>query len=155
MGGLFEKCIVQTNWCSTQGHHIEGSYYDKLSDPVQVDNFLFHVSELDPAVVLFMGSAMIDVLQNPSILARFSGIFGAETNPLRKVQKEFSGRRFRVGFQGFQRCSVVSLPHPSSSRGLSDSYIALFSNEIGNLISEVRYIKGANSPYHPLQARLP
>lgn len=155
LGGLFEKCIVQTNWCSTEGHHIEGSYYEKLSDPVQVDNFLFHVSELDPAVVLFMGSAMIDVLQNPSILARFSGIVGAETNPLRKVQKEFSGRRFRVGFQGFQRCSVVSLPHPSSSRGLSDAYIALFSKEIGNLISEVRRAKGADSPNHSLQARRP
>lgn len=143
LGGPFEKCILQTNWCNTQGHHIEGSCYAKLSDPAQVDNFLFHVSELDPALILFMGSVMIDVLQKSSILARFSAIVGAETTPLRKAQKDFSARRFRVGFQSFQRCSIVSLPHPSGSRGLSDSYIALFGNEIGNLISSVRCAKNA------------
>ncbi|MCA6216031.1 hypothetical protein KGA65_05665 [Ideonella sp. B7] len=156
LGGVLEKCIVQTNWCNTEGHHIEGSYYAKLSDPAQVDNFLFHISELDPALIIFMGSVMIDVLQNSSILARFSAIVGRETNPLRKVQKEFPGRRFKVGFQSFQRCSVVSLPHPSSSRGLSDSYIALFGDEIGNLISSVRCAKSSSdSPNNSLQARRP
>lgn len=155
LGGRFEQCLVQTNWCNTEGHHIVGSYHEKLSDPVQVDNFLFHIDELDPALILFMGSAMIDILQQPSVLSRFVEIVGPETSPLRKVQKDFVGRKFYVGFQGFQRCSVVSLPHPSSSRGLSDNYIALFAQEIGGLISPVKVAKGADSPNNSLQARRP
>lgn len=145
LGGHFEKCIVQTNWCNTEGHHIEGNYYGKLTDSVQLDNFLFHISELDPALILFMGSAMIDVLQQPSVLHGFVRIVGPETSPLRKIQKSFKGRRFHVGFQSFRRCDIVSLPHPSSSRGLSDEYIALFAQEISGLISPIKLAKCADS----------
>lgn len=141
LGGTFEKCIVQTNWCNTEGHHIDDSYFEKLSDPVQVDNFLFHIGELDPALILFMGSAIIDVLQQPAVMARFVETVGPETSPLRKPQKDFGGRRFKVGLQDFKRCSVVSLPHPSSSRGLSDKYVALFTQEISELISTVKHAK--------------
>lgn len=151
LGGVFEKCIVQTNWCSTEGHHIECSYHAKLSDPLQVENFIFHTAELDPALIMFMGSTMIDVLQYPTVLSRFTKIAGSQISSLQKVQKEFSGRRFFVGFQSFKRCSVVSLPHPSSSRGLSDNYIALFANEIGSLISSVRHDKGVDSTINLLQ----
>jgi hypothetical protein len=142
LGGQFEKCIMQTNWCDTDGHHIEGSYHEKLSDPEQVENFIFHVSEFDPAMIIFMGSAMIDVLQNPKIMPKFMGVVGHETKGLQKIQKDFQGRRFWIGFQNFNRCSIVSLPHPSSSRGLSDKYMALFSNEIGGSISVVKKSKG-------------
>jgi len=143
LGGPFEKCIVQTNWCNTGGHHIEGSYFEKLSDPAQVDNFLFHIGKLDPALILFMGSAIIDVLQQPAVMARFVETAGPEISPLRKIQKDFGGKRFKVGFQDFKRCSVVSLPHPSSSRGLSDKYVALFTQEISELISTVKLAKSA------------
>lgn len=146
LGGNFEKCIVQMNWCNTQGHHIDENYYSKLSDPAQISNFIDHVNFLKPALILFMGSAMIDVLQSDSVMSAFVAVAGGETSPLQKVQKEFCGRRFKVGFQGFERCNVVSLPHPSSSRGLSDEYIQLFGNEIGERISRVRFSKGLDIP---------
>lgn len=150
LGGQFEKCIVQTNWCDTEGHHIAENYYAKLSDPAQVKNFIFHVKELDPSLVLFMGSAMIDVLQSEAVMREFVGVVGRQTSPLQKVQKEFRGRRFRVGFQGFERCNVVSLPHPSSSRGLNNEYIQLFGAEIGNFISLVKLSKRVDSPNNSL-----
>jgi hypothetical protein len=103
-----------------------------------VENFLFHIAELDPALIIFMGSVMIDILQQLPVKPRFMDIVGPETSPLRKEQKDFARRRFYVGFQEYQRCSVVSLPHPSGSRGLSDNYIALFAKEIGGLISDFK-----------------
>lgn len=66
--GVFERCLVQTNWCNTEGHHIEENYFQKLSANDQIENFLFHVRTLDPALLLFMGSAMIDVLQVDSVM---------------------------------------------------------------------------------------
>lgn len=146
LGGPFEKCIAQTNWCTTEGHHMSGSYHAKLTDSEQVENFLFHISTLDPALILFMGSVMIDVLQEPSIHRRFCELMGKQSGPLIKVQKDFSGRQFKVGFQEYERCNVVSLPHPSSSRGLADNYIAMYSQEVGALISSIRNVKEAELP---------
>ena len=81
-------------------------------------------------------------LNSEDIKSRFMSVMGAETQPRTVKQKAFSGRRFRVGFQSFEHCEIVSLPHPSSSRGLRDDYIALFKNEIGPLIGQVRADKG-------------
>lgn len=142
LGGNFEKCLVQTNWCSTEGHRITENYYQKLSQKEQVENFIFHVRALDPSLIIFMGSTMIDVLQNNLVMRRFTDIAGSQTIALKKMQKDFSGRRFKVGFQSFERCELVSLPHPSSSRGLSDSYIELFKNEVGGLIANFKLAKG-------------
>ncbi len=137
----FEKTIVQTNWCDTQNHHIDGSYERKLLDDEQIRNFIFHVNELKPGLILFFGTKLIACLQNEKVLGKFVDIMGAVAVPLKFVQKDFSGRRFRVGFQDFENCKIISLPHPSSSRGLSDEYIKLFSPEIGAAILEVKQAK--------------
>lgn len=142
LGGDFEKCLLQTNWCDSQGHSIQGSYHAKLTDGKQVDNFLNHVAHFEPRLLMFFGSAMIDVLQAPEIKSSFEEICGAEGSPLKKIQKDFAGTRFKIGFQSFERCDLVSLPHPSSSRGLSDAYIALFASDIGSLIARVKAEKG-------------
>lgn len=142
LGGTFEKSIVQTNWCNDQNPRITGSIYKKLNAPENLSNFLFHIRELDPELIIFMGSAMINVLQNPSILQEFTSIMGPITQSLQKLKKEFDGRRFYVGFQSFQRCEVISLPHPSGTRGLKDEYINLFTPEIGEKISKFKTHKG-------------
>ena len=146
LGGEFEKCLVQTNWCNTQGHSIAGNYCQRLSQAEQVENFLFHAQILDPSLIIFMGSAIIDVLQAREVMEGFVKTAGKQIAPLRKVQKEFVGRRFKIGFQTFERCEVVCLPHPSSSRGLSDDYMLLFKQEIGELISTVKAEKGVGKP---------
>lgn len=143
LDGAFERCLVQTNWCSTQGHHIEGNYYQKLSQEEHVENFLFHIQTLNPSIILFMGSAMIDVLQVDGVMKGFVKTAGNQLDPRpRKIQKEFAGRRFKISFQSFEHCEVVCLPHPSSSVGLRDHYISLFKEEIGEQIAQVKRAKG-------------
>lgn len=142
LGSNFDKSIVQTNWCDTQGQSITEDYFVKLRQPDQIDNFINHVNSLEPAVLIFMGSSIIDILQTPEILVRFEAVVGASQAKPEKIQKEFSGRRFKVGFQSFEHCEVVSLPHPSSSRGLSDAYISLYRPELSGLIQRFKESKG-------------
>ena len=138
LGGDFEKSIIQTNWCNTESHKIKENYYHKLTNREQLDNFIRHIERLKPSLILFMGSEMINILQDKFILELFSTIMGSPKAKPHIEQKPFSGRRFKIGFQYFDRCDVVSLPHPSSSRGLSDDYISLFTEEIGRLIAEFK-----------------
>ncbi|GHS90032.1 hypothetical protein FACS189487_11280 [Campylobacterota bacterium] len=141
----FEKTIVQTNWCDTQAHHVEENYWDKLLATDQLANFLKHVKELQPRLILFFGSKQIEVLQDSRAIAPFQEIVGKivaiDGQPLVIKQKEFNGTQFKVGFQNFERCKIVSLPHPSGSQGLSDDYIALFKDEISERIQEVKNLK--------------
>ena len=138
-GGPFEKCLLQTNWCDSQAPNMDGqNYAEKLLHPSQVENFLHHVKSFQPRLILFLGSSMINFLNSPLVIAGFTRAVGPITEHLSFQQKEFSGRRFRVGFQGFESCQVVSLPHPSGSHGLSDTYIGLFANEIGARIQVVK-----------------
>ena len=142
LGGDFEKCLVQTNWCNTEGHKIDEDYYHKLTNSEQLENFIFHIKELEPSLILFMGSEMINILQDKNVMKLFSEVMGNPESPPTKSQKPFSGRQFKIGFQSFTKCEVISLPHPSSSRGLSDDYISLFADEIGGLITGLKLRKG-------------
>lgn len=135
--GDFEKSIIQTNWCDTQNPGMNGDY-TALWNPAQVDNFLSHCKHFSPRLILLMGSRLIDALQHPSTLEQFEAIAGKCTKGRHTVQKPSRFRRFKIGFQAFERCDVVCLPHPSASRGLSDDYIALFNEEIGQRFANYR-----------------
>ena len=142
LGGDFEKCIMQTNWCNTDGHKISENYFQKLTNPEQLENFIYHIQYFEPSLIFFMGSEMIHILQNPIVLERFSQVMGTPEEQPIIVQKPFSGRRFKIGFQSFKKCNVISMPHPSSSRGLNDDYISLFTDEIASLILDLKRRKG-------------
>jgi len=145
LGGDFEKCIIQTNWCNTDGHKINENYYQKLTAPEQLENFIFHIQSFEPRLIFFMGSKMINILQNTKVLEKFSEVMGAPEERVSIVQKPFLGRRFKIGFQKFEKCNIISMPHPSSSRGLNDEYISLFTDEISSLILDLKKRKGINS----------
>ena len=142
LGTDFEKSIIQTNWCNTQANKIEENFYHKLTNIPQLENFIFHIKTFEPSLIFFMGSEMIDILQETKVLNEFSKIMGNAKSKPKKIQKEFDGRRFKIGFQEFDKCQIISLPHPSSSRGLSDDYMVLFSDEIGSLIAKFKKEKG-------------
>lgn len=135
-GGDFEKCIVQTNWCNSQDHSMKGSYDQKLLAPDQVDNFVSHIRELEPRTILFFGSRILTIMQDASVLGRIEDVIGKKAgSPEFMIQPSFNGKHFKVGFQDFEYAQIACLPHPSGSHGLSDDYIALFSDRIGSLIS--------------------
>lgn len=138
LGNDFDKCVVQTNWCNSKGHNIEGNYFQKLMHPEQLDNFIYHIKTFEPSLIFFMGSEMIKILQNEVALSRFSDIMGKPESVPEIIQKPFHGRRFKIGFQKFEKCDIVSLPHPSSSHGLSDDYISLYTDRIGGLIADFK-----------------
>jgi hypothetical protein len=135
--GDFERSIIQTNWCDSQNPRMNGDY-TALWAPAQSNNFLNHVKHFAPRLILLMGSRLIDALQHPSTLEGFESIAGKRTSPPQIVQKPSTFRRFKIGFQAFERCDVICLPHPSSSHGLSDEYIALFDEEIGQRLADYR-----------------
>ena len=138
--GDFEKCIIQTNWCPTQANNMHDiDIYEKLKRCK--DNFLCHIEELQPKIIFFMGSAMIDVLNDTTIKGDFEKIMGKEIKPLQKIQKQFNGKQFYIGLQSFEKCDIISLPHPSGTRGLSDEYIALFKDEIKPILDKYRAYK--------------
>ena len=136
--GTFEKCIIQTNWCDTQNPnmHNVNRHHKLLSCK---ENFLLHIRELLPKIIFFFGSDMIKVLNSIEVKPKFEKIVGRETQPLKIMQKRLEKRRrFKVGFQTFEKCEVISLPHPSGSRGVSDDYIGLFEEEIGSILERYK-----------------
>jgi len=135
----FDKCLLQTNWCDDQGHHVEN--YNRFLDESNVSNFLKHANEYMPMVLMFMGSKLIHYLQHESIKDRFLEIFGEEIKDLKFVTKDFEGRQFKIGFQKFEKTTIVSFPHPSGTRGLSDGYIKLFQPEISAILIEFKQLR--------------
>lgn len=142
IGGDFEKCILQTNWCNTQSQNMNGvNYWEKLLAPDQIKNFIDHVKHFRPKLIMFFGTAMANILNDKRALEPFVNIMGSITENLHFPSKIFDGKKFKVGFQSFEKCRVVFLPHPSGSRGLNDDYIKLFSPEISDCIQEVKTFK--------------
>lgn len=139
--GDFEKSMIQTNWCNTLSSSMEGDY-SRLNDSEQVENFLAHIRHFQPRVLLLMGTQLMPALNQPETLTRFVEIMGACTKPWHSEQKPYAGRRFRIGFQSFERCEVVCLPHPSGTQGLSDNYVALFAREISAIVQAYRQYRG-------------
>lgn len=141
-GGDFEKCLLQTNWCDTQNKNMDNDgYSEKLLAEDQVHNFIKHVARFKPRLILFFGTKMIDILQSDKVLNQFKEVMGPITEDKRIFTKPFEGRKFKVGFQAFERCKIICLPHPSGSHGIKDDYIKLFSTEIGERIQEVKHWK--------------
>ena len=143
LGGDFEKTILQTNWCDSQAPNMKGVNYEKkLLDPTQISNFLQHIEEFEPLVLMFFGSSMGRFLNSAAVKTRFQEVVGQEIEKLQFEKLPFEGRRFQVGFQRFERCTVISLPHPSGSRGLSPEYIKLFASTIGGILTDYKVHRG-------------
>lgn len=139
--GPFERSIVQTNWCRTQGHKLEGNVAARLAEGGSVGNFLHHVEQLQPSVMLLMGTALNGALTSPGVLDRFVEHVGSRMACSERTIGE-AGRSFRVWFHDFERCSVVILPHPSGSYGLKGEYIADLRAPMGERLARYRAAKG-------------
>ena len=141
LGGDFEKSIVQTNWSDSQNNNMGGKY-SWLLDEENIDNFINQVEFLKPSIIFFMGSKLIDFLNNEKVFSRFESIVGNAVGDRKFIQKESSGTRFKIHFQRFEQCQVVCFPHPSASRGLSLEYITQFKPEMDKLLQEYKQKRG-------------
>lgn len=66
--------MVQTNWADTQESEV--SNYEKFLSAEQVGNFIQHIQDLRPKVILFMGSRLLSYLNHPSVLPQFKQYSG-------------------------------------------------------------------------------
>lgn len=139
--GGFERSIVQTNWLDTQSPNMQGKalHHEFVGN---WENMAHHLDALRPRLILFLSATLLDALNSPGIFPEAQHILGCADRPL-FLQKEVTShgrrlKRFRVGMQDFEHTSVIALPHPTGSKGLSNEYISAFAPEISAHIANYK-----------------
>ncbi|AFI04760.1 hypothetical protein [Helicobacter cetorum] len=129
--GNFEKSIIEIEWCEGHGEKFD---YKLLYSEHNQKRFLQLLESLEPELLMFTGVKMLEILNEQSMKPHVENILGkAKNEPDYITNKHFKGTKLRVGFQSFDKCEVIALPHPNA-RGLSDAYIALFKDKIKSLL---------------------
>ena len=137
LGDDFDKCIIQTNWAlGSNSKSQDISYY--LEDE-NLENFIIHINELKPKVIFFMGNQLLTkLLRSQKAWDKFTPIMGDEIEPLRAIRM--------IGYEGkplayinkFEQCTVVGLPHPSGSHGLTNEYIEFCKTELEPILTQFK-----------------
>jgi len=133
----YEKSISYTNWLVSKSPHITDVYTKCKDDHTCIFNIL---EFLKPRLIFFLSNELLKALNSPECIKKANTIFG-KNDEAKYIQhdilfEEKKLRKFKIGFQSFQKCNIVSLPHPTGSRRLNDEYITSFKDEIGQIISE-------------------
>lgn len=138
MASDFDRSIVQANWLQTCSRNMAG--INTRQACIEDNNSFFQVcNALCPRVIFFFGKELISAFNSPELGAKVEGIFGARKSDINWFQKDVFWkrtlrRRFRIGFQQYEKLVVVSLPHASGARGVADDYIEAFKPEMSNVI---------------------
>jgi len=135
--GKFERSISYTNWLTSKTTNIKDIYKKCIKDYSSIFQTL---NELKPRLMFLLSAQLLYALNSQDCLKIATQIFGKCEKPF-FVQHDitYNGkklRRFKIGFQKFDKCFVISLPHPTGSRNLDEKYIYSFRKEIGDIISE-------------------
>lgn len=135
-GNDFDKTIIQTNWALGSKEKSDSiNFYLKDEN---IDNFILHINELKPKLILFMGNQLLTkLLISQKVLEKFTPIMGEKIEKLQVLRMP--------GYHGaltyihkFEKCTVIGLPHPSSSRGLTNEYIEFCKSELETIISNFK-----------------
>ncbi|WP_104712584.1 hypothetical protein [Helicobacter cetorum] len=154
--GNFEKSIIEIEWCEGHSKTIDKNL---LCSTQSKERFLKLIESLEPKLLMFTGTTMLDALNDSSLKPSVEKILGHAKSEPQYFKKSFeyeveeeteNGMQtttkktdgFRVGFQSFDKCEVIALPHPTGTIGLPNQYLALFKDEIKPLIDEYRKSKG-------------
>lgn len=125
--GAFEHAFFQTNWLDTQTRSITSSGSITTGILVQEsDGFLRLLETRKPSVIVFVGSLMIEALNDIKIRERVVSILGERSGNAKIYRAElpnYTGTKFKLLAQKFGETQVISLPHPQA-RGISDEYVA-------------------------------
>lgn len=146
--GAFERSIVQTNWLRSQSTNMRGKslYHECIRDS---KNMVEHLSVLQPRLIILLSVSLLDALNSKEIFPQVNELLGAAQRPcIIKKDVVASGKklkRFRVGFQEFETASVIALPHPTGSIGISNDYIAAFAPEISKRIDAYKTYRVFNA----------
>lgn len=136
--GGFERSIVQTNWLQTCSNNMHGINTQQACIEDN-ESFFQTCDELRPCVIFFFGRELLLAFISPMLNTKVESIFGARKGEVRWHQKDIffndkPRRRFRFGFQQYEKLAVVSLPHATGAQGVADDYIEAFRPEMSNVI---------------------
>jgi hypothetical protein len=136
--GAFERSIVQTNWLQTCSNNMNGI---NTAQACIADNesFFQTCEALKPRLIFFFGKELFWAFASPTLKKKVELIFGDPVGETRWLQKDvfYNGeprRRFRFGFQQYEKLTVVVLPHATGAQGVASDYIEAFKPEMAELI---------------------
>jgi len=136
--GAFEKSMIQTNWLQTCSNNMNGINTQQacIEDS---ESFIQTCETLKPELIFFFGRELFWAFASPALNEKVESIFGARVGEIRWVQKNvfFNGkprRRFRFGFQQYEKLTVVTLPHATGAQGVANDYIEAFKPEMAEVI---------------------
>jgi hypothetical protein len=125
--GPLEHAFFQTNWLDTQTRSItsNGSITTKILVQ-EADSFLRLLETRKPSVIIFVGSLLIEALNDMRIRERVVSILGERSGNAKIYRAElpnYTGTRFKLLAQKFGDTQIISLPH-TQAQGISDEYVA-------------------------------
>ncbi|MEQ9546361.1 MAG: hypothetical protein RIK85_10190 [Marinobacter sp.] len=134
--GGYERSFFQTNWLGTQTNTIadDGITINKLV--AESDGILSLIESRKPRLILFTGSALIEALNDIRIRERVESILGTRPGNAEIFQSDVpvSGTKFKLLKQHFPEATIVSVPHATGARGLSDEYMTGFRDIMQGLL---------------------
>lgn len=134
---FLEKSISYTNWLNTKSKNLKG--IDILSElKNNTDSIINTINALSPKIIVFLSKQLIYALNEPTILDKLRDKLGNNKSFEEiSLQKQFTEnyKRFKIYRQVFDNCTIISLPHPSGSRGLKNEYIQLFREDMNTIFT--------------------
>ncbi len=91
-----------------------------------------------------MGNQLLTrLLRRQKAWDKFTPIMGNQIEPLKTIRMpDYHGALAYIN--KFEKCIVIGLPHPSSSRGLTNEYITFCKSEIEPIITDFKKYKKIN-----------
>lgn len=127
--GPRERAFWQTNWSDTQTRSVDS--HEKINFETLVndaDGILELIEQRRPSVIMFVGSQLIEALNDIRLRKRVETILGPRPGNAQIVRSKpgSNGSTFKMLLQTFGDTSIVSLPHPQTI-GLTNEQVASFS----------------------------
>ncbi len=89
-----------------------------------------------------MGIKLLDALNDKDCIPYIRPVLGYESPVNYQIKDTIIDgktlRKFRVGFQKFEACDVIALPHPSGSKRLHYEYIKAFKDQISTILENYK-----------------
>lgn len=138
IAGAFERSLIQTNWLQSCSNNMDGI---KTEQACTEDNesFILTCEILKPELIFFFGRELFWAFSSPALREKVEPIFGTRVGETEWLQKDvfFNGKprkRFRFGFQQYEKLTVVALPHATGAQGVASDYIEAFKPEMAEII---------------------
>lgn len=129
----YERSYFQTNWLDEQNHSNDGPVSLLVKN---CDGILRLIEARMPRLIIFCGANLIEALNDVSIRERVEVVLGRRLDNARPYHRPAinRGKQFKVLVQKWPRTTVVSIPHPTGSRGVQDNYMAQFEDLLRPLL---------------------